>query len=311
MATPLPLPLWDRRSGQLIQEFMDDSKSTYESKPHRSLNNLLESHPVYDWVVARYQNTRRSARKIEPFVRKHGIDMSEFQPGPYKTYAEFFERAFRPGVRTFPEQPGSMGAFGEARYFGWDKLDLSQQFPIKGHSLSPEHLLGNKERAKRFEGGPVILARLSPVDYHHLHFPDDGTTLEHERLGHRLWTVNQNALRNQPNILFRNERNVHILQTTNFGILGFAEIGALSVGRIVNVHPLDKPFNRGMEKSVFRFGGSAVALFGEHGRWRPSEDIMQKTREGIETYVRLGEPIAERCDTPRSSLVGNVGTSPA
>jgi phosphatidylserine decarboxylase len=83
------------------------------------------------------------------------------------------------------------------------------------------------------------------------------------------------------------------LQTPNFGTLGFAEIGALSVGRIVNVHPLDKPFKRGEEKSVFRFGGSAVALFGEAGRWCPSNDILQKTLEGIETYVRLGEPIAQ------------------
>src|ERR1700712_2235135 len=304
MSTPLPPPIGARRSGKLIEEFMDDSPSTYESKPHRSLNNLLESHPVYDWLVGAYQNTRMSARKIEPFVRKHRIDMSEFEPGPYDTYAKFFDRSFRPGVRRFPEDVGSIGAFAEARYFGWEKVDPNQQFPIKGHSLNAEHLLGSAARARRFAGGPLLLARLSPVDYHHLHFPDDGTTIEHERLGNRLWTVNQNALRNQPDILFRNERNVHILQTANFGTLGFAEIGALSVGRIVNVHPLDKPFNRGMEKSLFRFGGSAVALFGEHGRWCPSEDIMQKTREGIETYVRLGEPIAERCDTRRSSLVG-------
>jgi phosphatidylserine decarboxylase len=173
-------------------------------------------------------------------------------------------------------------------------VDPNQKFPIKGHSLNAEHLLGNGGRAKRFEGGPLILARLSPVDYHHLHFPDDGITLEHERLGNRLWTVNQNALQNEPDILFRNERNVHILQTDNFGTLGFAEIGALSVGRIVNVHPLNQPFKRGHEKSVFRFGGSAVALFGERGRWRPSADILQKTREGIETFIRLGQPIAER-----------------
>jgi len=130
------------------------------------------------------------------------------------------------------------------------------------------------------------------VDYHHLHYFDDGETLEQERLGKRLWTVNRNALQNQPDILFRNERKAQILATRNFGRVGFVEIGALSVGRIVQVHPLDRPFNRGAEKSVFRFGGSAVVMFGEPGAWIPSRDILRKTGDGIETFVRLGEEIA-------------------
>jgi hypothetical protein len=54
---------------------MDDSPSTYESKPRRSLNQWLESHPIYDWLLAAYQNSRLSAKNIAPFVRKHGIDM--------------------------------------------------------------------------------------------------------------------------------------------------------------------------------------------------------------------------------------------
>jgi phosphatidylserine decarboxylase len=133
---------------------------------------------------------------------------------------------------------------------------------------------------------------LSPVDYHHLHYFDDGKTLEHDSLGNRLWTVNRNALQNQPDILFRNERKVHILLTKHFGRVGFAEIGALSVGRIVQKHRLDRPFQRGKEKSVFRFGGSAVVMFGEPGAWKPSEDILRNTVAGMETLVRLGEEIA-------------------
>jgi phosphatidylserine decarboxylase len=62
-------------------------------------------------------------------------------------------------------------------------------------------------------------------------------------------------LQNKPDILFRNERNINILQTENFGRVGFVEVGALSVGRIVQVHPLEEAFRRGEEKSLFRFGG--------------------------------------------------------
>ena len=99
---------------------MPDSAATYESHPRRSLTNWLQSQPAYDWLVAAYQDTRLSARKIKPFIEKHNIDMSEFEPGPYQTYAAFFERSFRIGARRFPEGVGSMGAFAEARYFAWE-----------------------------------------------------------------------------------------------------------------------------------------------------------------------------------------------
>jgi phosphatidylserine decarboxylase len=102
---------------------MDDSQATYETRPHSSLKNWLESEPLYDWLLAAYQHSRRSTRKIEPFIRKHKIDMSEFEPLIYRSYAEFCVRRFRPEARRFPDPPGAMGAFAEARYFAWERLE--------------------------------------------------------------------------------------------------------------------------------------------------------------------------------------------
>jgi phosphatidylserine decarboxylase len=291
MAKPLPLAVWDRQAGQLIEEFMDDHPSTYESRPRRSLNQWLESEPLYDWLLAVYQNTRRSARQIEPFIRNYKIEMREFKPVIYRSFAEFFDREFRPGARTFVAASNEMAAFAEARYFGWNRLEADQQFPVKGHSLSAGQILGNETRAAPFVSGPVLLARLSPMDYHHVHYPDDGSTLDTARLGRSLWTVNWHALQNQPDILLRNERQIDILETKNFGRLAFVEVGAMSVGRIVQVHPRETAFHRGEEKSVFKFGGSAVVLFGEPGKWRPADDILEHTRQNIETLIRLGDII--------------------
>jgi phosphatidylserine decarboxylase len=271
---------------------MNDHPSTYESEPRRSLTQWLESEPLYDWLLAVYQNTGWSARQIEPFVRKHNIDMSEFKPVLYRSFAEFFDREFKPGVRPFASAPTDMPAFAEARYFGWEKVTAQQQFPIKGYSLNVEQVLGSAQRAAPFRNGPVLLARLSPMDYHHLHYPDDGSTLEDDRIGRSLWTVQWHALQHQPDIIIRNERQINILQTSNFGKLAFVEVGAMSVGRIVQVHPLDTRYQRGDEKSVFKFGGSAVVVFGEAGKWRPADDILQHTQENIETLVRLGDVIA-------------------
>jgi phosphatidylserine decarboxylase len=298
MAKPLPLPVWDRRAAKLFDEWMDDHQPTYESRPHLSITQWVKSQPLYDRLYAAYQNTRWSARQIEPFVRKYHIEMNEFEPVEYRSFAEFFDRRFRPGVRKFPSAPGEMGAFAEARYFGWTRLEEEQQFPVKAHSLNAGQILGNAQRARPFLGGPVLLVRLAPVDYHHVHYPDQGTTLDHDRLGHRLWTVNWHALLNKPDILISNERNISILETRHFGRLAFVEVGALSVGRIVQVHPLDAPFQRGEEKSVFRFGGSAIVVFGEPGMWRPSDDLLEHTKEGVETLVRLGEPVGLRSPSP-------------
>ena len=125
-----------------------------------------------------------------------------------------------------------MGAFAEARYFGWEVLDPVQQLPVKGHSLDAARLLGSDGRATAFAGGPVLLARLSPKDYHHVHYPDGGVEAEHGRL---LWTVNQ-YVKNKLEILFRR----------------------LSVGRIVQMHPCGKRFARGAEISLplWRLGDS-------------------------------------------------------
>jgi phosphatidylserine decarboxylase len=113
-------------------------------------------------------------------------------------------------------------------------------------------------------------------------------------------------LLNQPNILFVNERWINILDTRNFGRLGFVEVGALSVGRIAQVHPLDAPFRRGEEKSVFRFGGSAIVVFGEPGRWRPSDDLLAHTKDGVETVVRLGERVGLTGQAQQSGRIGGV-----
>lgn len=292
MAKPLPLPIWDRKAGKLVEEFMDDHPSTYESRPRRSLTQWLESEPLYDWLLAAYQNSRRSTRQIEPFIKKHCIDMSEFKPVIYRCFADFFDREFRPGVRTFVDAPNEMAAFAEARYLGWTTVNPDQQFPVKGVSLSAQQILGSVEAAAPYTRGPVLLARLSPLDYHHVHYPDDGNTLKTLRLGRSLWTVQWHALLNQPDILFRNERQIDVLETKNFGKLAFVEVGAMSVGRIVQVHPLSIPFRRGEEKSVFKFGGSAIVVFGQAGKWRPAEDILEHTVKGVETLVRLGDIVA-------------------
>jgi phosphatidylserine decarboxylase len=119
----VPLPVYDRKTGTRFQEFLSGSPATYEARPHRSVTNIVQSHPAYDWLVSMYQNTRLSARKIEPFIRKHHIDMDEFEPGPYETYAAFFWSQVQARSSTFPAASRRHGSFRRSAIFRLGKIE--------------------------------------------------------------------------------------------------------------------------------------------------------------------------------------------
>lgn len=250
-----------------------------------------------------FQDLHTSTSKVPPFVKKFGIDLSEYKPGSrkaekkeetFKNFNEFFIREFIEGKREFIKEDDRMGAFAEARYVGFDEVRSSDTFPVKGVYLQEKELLDGSEHAKDFEGGPLLIARLCPVDYHRYHYPDNGKTLTSFHIHGEYHSVNPIALKARPTIFMANERRVSILETENFGKLAFIEVGAVCVGKIVQSFDESKAFKKGDEKGYFLFGGSTVVVIGQKGRWAPSSDIVENTRKGIETYIQLGDEVATK-----------------
>ncbi len=69
MAKPLPLPVWDRQQGKLVQEWMDDHQPHYESDPQRSFTQWIKSQPLYDQLYAVYENSRWSTHGLATTCR--------------------------------------------------------------------------------------------------------------------------------------------------------------------------------------------------------------------------------------------------
>jgi phosphatidylserine decarboxylase len=239
-----------------------------------------------------YQASSISRHKVRPFIEKFKIPMEEYEDKKFGSFNDFFIRRFRDGARTFESSPKQMPAFSEARYFGFDRVDSELQFPVKGQWLTAQSVLEDQKLAAPFEGGPMLLARLCPTDYHRFHYPDDGRILESRRLPGRLHSVNPLALQYKGEILATNERHVSILETEHFGRLAYVEVGALCVGKIVQTNPNQREFRRGDEKGYFLFGASTVIVFGEPGRWRPDADLLEQTSKKRETFVKLGQSVA-------------------
>lgn len=301
--SPTEITYFHRESHQFEKEKIYGEgmlKWLYETGTGQMMSRIL-ARPSFSKFYGFYQDSSLSKKKIKNFINEFSIDMDEFLPSagrnfpdPYASFNEFFIRKFKEGKRAFVKDENLMPAFAEARYLAYEKVTKEQTFPVKGEDLSAASILQKREWTKAFEGGPLFIARLCPVDYHRFHFPDDGRVLDHYQIKGDLHSVNPVALKYKSNILCTNERYVTILETKNFGKLAFVEVGAICVGKIVQSHNLKDSFKRGEEKGLFLFGGSTVILMGIPGSWVPDNDLLQRTAENMETFVKLGQGIAHK-----------------
>ena len=290
-----PILYWDRSSKKTEREDIYGEalvRWLYQTQPGSWLTERVFSRPLISKLYGAYQSSSLSAHKVSGFIREFKIPMQEFEEKNFSSFNDFFIRKFRGGARPFTQKSGELPAFAEARYLAFEKVRDEQTFPVKGRGLSAEFLLGSADKAKPFIGGPLLLARLCPVDYHRFHYPDEGETLDQYSISGALHSVNPLALRHKYDIFITNERQVSLLRTPHFGLLAYIEVGALCVGKIVQTHSSEK-FSRGEEKGYFLFGGSTVIVMGEPGAWVPDSDILQQTAQGRETLVRLGDRVAE------------------
>lgn len=289
-----PITYWNRREGREAVEKIYGDKALrwlYETGLGRLLTHSLLTRRWISKLVGFYQSTRGSRQRVPAFIDKFAVQMDEFVEEEYGCFNDFFCRRFRPRARQFCSEPNEISAFAEGRYLVFDEVTREQTFPVKGRFLSSAAILSRPDVAREFEGGPVVVARLCPVDYHRFHYPDSGKTRESYRLPGRLHSVNPIALAARGDIFMTNERRVSILETEGFGSLAYVEIGALNVGHIVQTHSEDEVFERGAEKGYFLFGGSTVILMGQRGRWKPDDDLLERTACEQEVLVRLGERI--------------------
>lgn len=299
------IKFWHRKNNSLeIEKVYGDQfiRFLYASEVGKRTGGVF-ANSVFSKLYGFFQDLPSSQSKVRPFIEKFNIPIDDYVKGSkpsqdirdsYISFNEFFIRKFQLGKRSFVSDPSLMPAFAEARYVGYSEVTPEIKFPVKGKHLTAAGILGDGEVARPFEGGPLMVARLCPVDYHRYHYPDNGTVIDHFPVHGKFDSVNPLALKLKSEILIANERYVTLLQTENFGKIAYVEVGAICVGKIVQSHKWSKPFVRGEEKGYFLFGGSTVVILGEKGAWKPSSDILQNTANGIETYIELGDQVATK-----------------
>jgi phosphatidylserine decarboxylase len=249
----------------------------------------LARHRLASWIYGWAKRRGSTRRDIAAFVESLGIDATEAEL-PVESYAslgDFFERRLRPGARPIDHTPGHLVSPCDGRVLAFPRLDATLE--VKRSRITLDVLLGDSALAGRHRGGAALVARLAPADYHRFHFPDGGVARQVRRIAGALDSVHPIALAAGA-ASFENARIVTLLESDGFGRIAMIEVGAMLVGTIVQTHASGR-VERGAEKGFFRFGGSTIVLLFEPGRVELDGDLLEATRAGVESLVRMGSRI--------------------
>ena len=281
---------WLDRNGQEVSGYENPTglfRFLYDCAAGRVLLRGL-IRPGVSRLAGRFLDSGASRVLIAPFIRRSGIDMSAYVPGPFRSFNEFFRRELLPGQRPNSPEGDALRSpcDGKVQVF---PIGADSVFEIKGISYTAAQLLQDTALAERFCGGTLLLFRLSVDDYHRFAWPADGIAGQCVHLDGVLHTVDPFAAERRP-IYRENIREYTLLETERFGAVLMMEVGALMVGRIVNRFSAGRVCC-GEEKGYFEFGASSVILCLEKGAARIDADLWKNTAAGAETVVKLGEHI--------------------
>jgi phosphatidylserine decarboxylase len=286
----------DRETGALLPERVyaaEQLEFLYGDPIGRLLLDHLLTRRTFSRLYGFLKRSRRSRGQIREFIETLEVDTTELEK-PVEAYGsldEFFSRKLRLGARPVDPNPDHLLSPCDGRALAWQCLG-GRELVVKGTRTTIAELIGDTATVMEFADPAVLLVRLAAADYHRCHFPADGTVFRPRAVGSRLHSVHPIALeRGAPS--FANYRVATRIDSDVFGPLIIIEVGALTVGSIVQTFTSAR-VTRGQEKSYFRFGGSALVLLALASRVAFDDDLIRSTGEGLESKVRVGARVAVR-----------------
>jgi phosphatidylserine decarboxylase len=245
-------------------------------------------------LYGKYAKSSLSTREIKPFVEKFGIKTDSFEKkiNDFKSFNDFFCRKLKPSARPISPTPNSIVAPSDGRMLAFESIEKTTPFFVKGEQISVEALTRDSELASKFQNCCMLISRLSPTDYHYFHFPVDCVPQRTYLIDGEYSSIHPIAMKGRFSTFLQNKRMSTLLKTKLCSEILMVEVGATFVGSIRQTFvPFQKAL-KGEEKGYFQFGGSTVILLFKKGVLKFSEDLLKNTKDGIETYILMGDSIA-------------------
>ncbi|MCI9304637.1 phosphatidylserine decarboxylase [Clostridium sp.] len=271
-------------------------KWAYESPIGKSFVELFIKRKLFSKLYGNFCDSKLSVKKINSFIKNFNIDTDIFtnDPSDFKSFNDFFIRKLTPESRPINKDKNILISPGDGRLLAYTNIDINSLIQVKGITYSLSELLEDNPIANEYAGGTCLVLRLCPVDYHRLHFIDDGIPEKSNIVNGNYYSVNPTALERIPKLYCQNKREWSIFHSENFGDVILMEVGATCVGSIVQTYEPNKKVSKGDEKSYFKFGGSTTILFFKENTVTIDDDILIQSSFGFETKVIMGEKIGEK-----------------
>lgn len=251
----------------------------------------------FNYLIGIYQNSKLSCSNIEPFIASHSIKMDDFivPSGGYRSFNDFFIRTLKPGARQIDHDARHIIAPADSRLLVIPRLSQRTHFSVKGSPCTLEDLFADRVMASLYEYGTCMIFRLSPDDYHHVHFPLQGVPLR-ARAVHGIYeSVNLSVYQAGVQPLIKNERQIILFDTALCDQVAIVMVGALCVGKVVTTYAPSVLQEKGDRLGYFAFGGSTVVLVFKQGVVAVDPAICQNSVSGNETIVKMGQSVATVC----------------
>lgn len=259
----------------------------YNTKIGRIILKPLVSTKTVSNISFFVLNSKISCLLIKPFIKKHDINMNDYELKKYKSFNDFFIRKIKPGKRKIIKKEDIFIAPCDSKLTVYE-IDSKLTFKVKNSLYDVSSLIKDEKIAKKFKGGYALVYRLSPEDYHRYYFIDDGIVLKNYKIAGFFHTVNP-VVYDKFKVFKENTRECTYIKTKNFSEVLYVEVGALLVGKINNHKLLN--FKKGEEKGYFMYGGSTVIILVKKDVVKIDDEIINNSKNEYETYVKLGDKI--------------------
>jgi len=283
----------NRKTGQKETEIVKGPKTmnyVYNKRLGQIGLRLLFKRKIFSMYGGWVMNKSKSIQKIDEFLKVNQLDMSQFvvPEGGYKNFNDFFYRKLQPNKR--PIGKGLVSP-ADGKVVAFKTIGCCMDFYVKDCTFNLITFLKDKELAKKYEGGSMLVIRLAPADYHRFHFPAEGIPNETKKIKGYYYSVSPIALKQNMRIFLENKREYSTLKTKEFGDILLCDVGATLTGSIIQTYIPNQRVKKGEEKGHFAFGGSTVVVLFEKDKVIIDEDLLENTQKGLETTVEMGETI--------------------
>ena len=196
--------------------------------PHLILTRLM------GWL-ANSRNKIIKSLLIKSFIRLYKPKLEESlitDINDFPTYNSFFTRKLKREVRPIEDSELTIVSPVDGTIMDHGIVESNMLIQAKKHKYPIKELLGRNSQNVNDSKQYFITIYLAPTDYHRIHCPYGGLISSTGHIGDSLFSVNEKAQANIPNLYIKNERAVMKIESS---LLAYhlVSVGASIVGSIV------------------------------------------------------------------------------